>query len=83
MYKKITEIKELLFLILNKLEETELKIERQSNEVKQYIEKQELDIDIRVLLLAQQKTTKTSIKHLREEIEELHEAIKLIFDEIL
>ena len=83
MYKKITEIKELLFLILNKLEETELKIERQSNEVKQYIEKQELDIDIRVLLLAQQKTTKTSIKLLREEIEELHEAIKLIFDEIL
>jgi hypothetical protein len=83
MNKKITEIKDLLFLILNKLEETELKIERQSNEVKQYIEKHAFNLDTKALLLAQQKTTKTSIKLLREEIEELQEAIKLIFDEIL
>ena len=37
--KKITEVTELLFLILSKLEETETNIERQSHEIKQYIEK--------------------------------------------
>ena len=81
--KKITEVTELLFLILSKLEETETNIERQSHEIKQYIEKQELDVDTRTLLVAQQKSTKTSIELLREEIEELHEVVKLIFDEIL
>ena len=81
--KKITEVTELLFLILSKLEETEINIERQSHEIKQYIEKQELDVDTRTLLVAQQKSTKTSIELLREEIEELHEVVKLIFDEIL
>ena len=81
--KKITEVTELLFLILSKLEETETNIERQSHEIKQYIAKQELDVDTRTLLVAQQKSTKTSIELLREEIEELHEVVKLIFDEIL
>jgi hypothetical protein len=32
--------------------------------------------------MAQQKATKTSIEILRDEIEELHQVVKLIFNEI-
>jgi len=82
MAEKITEIKDLLSLILKKLEATELKIERQANDIKAYINQQELDIETSKLLMAQQKATKTSIEILRDEIEELHQVIKLIFNEI-
>ena len=81
MAEKTTEIKDLLSLILNKLETTELTIERQADEIKTYIEQHELDLETSKLLMAQQKATKTSIEILRDEIEELHQVVKLIFKE--
>ena len=82
MNKQTTEIRELLSHILNKLEATELKIERQANDIKTYIEQHKLDSETSKLLMAQQKATKTSIEILRDEIEELHQVVKLIFNEI-
>jgi gas vesicle protein len=82
MSKKTTEIKDLLSLILNKLETTELTIERQADEIKTYIKQHELDLDTSKLLMAQQRAIKTSIEILRDEIEELHQVVKLIFNEI-
>ena len=76
------QIRELLSLILNKLEATELKIERQANDIKTYIEQHKLDSETSKLLIAQQKATKTSIEILRDEIEELHQVVKLIFNKI-
>jgi len=81
MNKQTTEIRDLLSLILKKLGATELKIERQADDIKAYIEKHELDLDTSKLLMAQQKATKTSIEILRDEIEELHQVVKLIFNE--
>lgn len=75
-------IRELLSLILNKLEATELKIERQANDIKTYIEQHKLDSETSKLLMAQQKATKTSIEILRDEIDELHQVVKLIFNKI-
>ena len=80
MNDKITEVREVLSQILNKLEVTELKIERQFDEIKTYIEKCAVDLDKSHLLIAQQKATRTSIELLRDEIEELHQVIKVIFD---
>ena len=80
MNDKITEVREVLSQILNKLEVTELKIERQFDEIKTYIEKCAVDLDKSQLLIAQQKATRTSIELLRDEIEELHQVIKIIFD---
>lgn len=82
MNEKTTEIKDLLSLILKKLETTELTIERQADDIKKYIEQHELDLETSKLLMAQQKATKTSIEILRDEIEELHQVVKLIFNEI-
>jgi cell fate regulator YaaT (PSP1 superfamily) len=76
------QIREILSQILKKLETTELKIERQSEEIKTYIEPHELDLDTSKLLMAQQRAIKTSIEILRDEIEELHQVVKLIFNEI-
>ena len=83
MAEKTTEIKDLLSLILNKLETTELTIERQADEIKTYIEQHELDLETSKLLMAQQKATKTSIEILRDEIEDLHQVVKIIFNEIV
>lgn len=83
MEEKTTKIKDLLNLILKKLETTELTIERQAEEIKIYIEQQELDIETSKLLMAQQRAIKTSIEILRDEIEELHQVVKLIFNEIV
>jgi hypothetical protein len=80
MNDKITEVREALSQILNKLEVMELKIERQFDEIKTYIEKCSVDLDKSQLLIAQQKATRTSIELLRDEIEELHQVIKIIFD---
>ena len=83
MNEKLTEIREILIQILKKLETIELKIERQADDIKTYIEQQELDSETSKLLMAQQKATKTSIEILRDEIEELHQVVKLIFNEIV
>ena len=80
--RNVIKIQNLLSLILNKLEATELKIERQANDIKTYIEQHKLDSETSKLLMAQQKATKTSIEILRDEIEELHQVVKLIFNEI-
>lgn len=82
MSRNITEIKELLTQILNKLETTELKIERQGEDIKTYIEKCGELPHRSELLIAQQKVTRTSIELLREEIEELHQVMKIIFSKI-
>lgn len=79
--KKITEIRELLNQILNKLETTELKIEKQVEEINKYIQQHGADSESGNLLIAQGKSTKTSIELLREEIEELHQVVKFIFQQ--
>jgi hypothetical protein len=77
----LSQIKELLNQILNKLETTELKIERQAEEINEYIQKHGVDSESGNLLIAQGKSTKTSIELLREEIEELHQVVKFIFQQ--
>ena len=82
MSRNITEIRELLSQILNKLETTELKIERQGEDIKTYIEKCDGHLNKNELLIAEQKVTRTSIELLRDEIEELHQVMKIIFNDI-
>jgi hypothetical protein len=82
MNKKIEEIRELLAHILKKLEAIELKIERQEEDVKTYLKDEALSLDSKELLLAHQKSTRTSVELLRDEIEELHQLMKIIFHEI-
>jgi len=81
--ENLSQIKEVLNQILNKLETTELRIEKQTEEINKYIQKHGVDSESGNLLIAQGKSTKTSIELLREEIEELHEVVKLIFNEIV
>jgi hypothetical protein len=77
----LSQIKELLNQILNKLETTELKIEKQAEEINKYIQQHGADSESGNLLIAQGKSTKTSIELLREEIEELHQVVKFIFQQ--
>ena len=80
--ENLSQIREVLNQILNKLETTELKIEKQADEINKYIQKHCVDSESSDLLTAQGKSTKTSIELLREEIEELHQVVKVIFQEI-
>ena len=82
MNDKIIEIRKLLSQILNELEATKQKIEQQSGDIKAYIEKCDVNLDKSQLLIAEQRSTKTSIELLRDEIEELHQVVKIIFNEI-
>lgn len=82
MNDKIIEIRKLLSQILNELEATKQKIEQQSGDIKAYIEKCDVNLDKSQLLIAEQRSTKTSIELLRNEIEELHQVVKIIFNEI-
>jgi len=79
---KIIEIRKLLSQILNELEATKQKIEQQSGDIKAYIEKCDVNLDKSQLLIAEQRSTRTSIELLRDEIEELHQVVKIIFNEI-
>jgi septal ring factor EnvC (AmiA/AmiB activator) len=79
---KIIEIRELLSQILKELEATKQKIEQQSDDIKAYIEKCDVNFDKNQLLIAEQRSTRTSIELLRDEIEELHQVVKIIFNEI-
>jgi hypothetical protein len=72
------EIRELLSHILNKLEDLEQKIEKQNEDVTVFLAGRETNYDPSSLLIAQQKATRTSVDLLREEIEELHQIIRLI-----
>ena len=82
MNDKIIEIRKLLSQILNELEATKQKIEQQSGDIKAYIEKCDVNLDKSQLLIAEQRSTKTSIELLRDEIEELHQVVQIIFNEI-
>jgi hypothetical protein len=82
MNDKIIEIRKLLSQILNELEATKQKIEQQSVDIKAYIEKCDVNLDKNQLLIAEQRSTRTSIELLRDEIEELHQVVKIIFNEI-
>ena len=82
MNDKIIEIRKLLSQILKELEATKQKIEQQSDDIKAYIEKCDVNLDKNQLLIAEQRSTRTSIELLRDEIEELHQVVKIIFNEI-
>lgn len=72
------EIKELLNHILNKLDRLEHKIERQNEDVRIFLAGRDTNYDPSSLLIAQQKATRTSVELLREEVDELHQIIRVI-----
>ncbi|HJK89068.1 MAG: hypothetical protein LF888_06660 (plasmid) [Candidatus Megaira endosymbiont of Mesostigma viride] len=72
------EIKELLNHILNKLDRLEQKIERQEEDIRIFLTSRDSSYEPSSLFLAQQKATRTSVELLREEIEELHQVIRVI-----
>jgi hypothetical protein len=78
MEKRGEEIKELLTHIMNKLERLEQKIERQEEDIRIFLASRDRSYEPSDLLIAQQKATRTSVELLREEIEELHQVIKVI-----
>ena len=82
MNDKIIEIRKLLSQILKELEATKQKIEQQSDDIKAYIEECDVNLNKNQLLIAEQRSTRTSIELLRDEIEELHQVVKIIFNEI-
>ena len=78
MENKGEEIKELLNHILNKLDRLEQKIERQEEDIRIFLTSRDSSYEPSSLFLAQQKATRTSVELLREEIEELHQVIRVI-----
>jgi hypothetical protein len=78
MENKGEEIKELLGHILNQLDRLEQKIEKQNEDVRIFLAGKDSSYEPSSLLIAQQKATRTSVELLREEIEELHQIIKVI-----
>lgn len=78
MKNRVEEIKELLNHILNKLDRLEQKIERQEEDIRIFLTSRDSSYEPSSLFLAQQKATRTSVELLREEIEELHQVIRVI-----
>ncbi|MCP5363382.1 MAG: hypothetical protein H6911_05455 [Rickettsiaceae bacterium] len=78
MENKGEEIKDLLTHILNQLDRLEQKIEKQNEDVRIFLAGKDSSYEPSSLLIAQQKATRTSVELLREEIEELHQIIKVI-----
>ncbi|MBU6184494.1 MAG: hypothetical protein KGO98_04435 [Rickettsiales bacterium] len=78
MENKQEEIKELISHILNKLEKLEQKIEKQNEDVRIFLTGRDTNYDPSSLLIAQQKATRTSVELLREEVDELHQIIRVI-----
>lgn len=78
MENKQEEIKELISYILNKLEKLEQKIEKQNEDVRIFLAGRDTNYDPSSLLIAQQKATRTSVELLREEVDELHQIIRVI-----
>ena len=78
MENKQEGIKELLGHILNKLEKLEQKIEKQNEDVRIFLAGKDSSYEPSSLLIAQQKATRTSVELLREEVDELHQIIKVI-----
>ena len=78
MISKDEEIKKLLGQIFDKLQRLEQKIEKQEGDVRIFLAGRDKNYDPSDLLIAQQKATRTSVELLREEIEELHQVIKIM-----
>lgn len=81
MEQKVDEIKDSLVFILSKLEGIEKQVRKQEEEIENYVKKN-CNIDFNELVAAHLKSTKTSIELLRQEIEELHQLITALFEEI-
>ena len=79
MNDKITEIRELLIQISNKLEVTQQKIEQQSDDIKKYINLNLVNLDSNELIIAGLKSSKTSFELLRDEIDELQQLTIALF----
>ena len=80
MNDKITEIRELLIQISNKLEVTQQKIEQQSDDIKKYINLNLVNLDSNELIIAGLKSSKTSFELFRDEIDELHQLTIALFN---
>ena len=78
MKNKQEEIKELIGHILNKLEKLEQKIEKQNEDLRIFLAGKDSSYEPSNLLIAQQKATRTSLELLREEVDELHQIIRVI-----
>lgn len=78
MENKQEEIKELIGHILNKLEKIEQKIEKQNEDLRIFLAGKDSSYEPSSLLIAQQKATRTSLELLREEVDELHQIIRVI-----
>ena len=78
MENKQEQIKGLLDQILNKLEEVSKKIEKQNEDVRIFLADRDSSYEPSNLLIAQQKATRTSVELLREEVDELHQIIRVI-----
>ena len=73
MNKKIAEIKELLSLILKKLQSIETALETQKIELKKHIDNGHIEPTLGKTWLEIQKSTKTLLELLRDELEEVHQ----------
>jgi hypothetical protein len=81
MNNKMEEIKGLLTQILAKLEIIESKIEKQEG-VRADLEKGGPNLNPDELFLLAQKSTRTWVELLRDEIEELHQIVRILFNEV-
>lgn len=81
MNQKVDQLKDSLIFILSKLEDMGKQIRTQEQEIENYIKKNST-IDFNILVTAHLKSTKTSVELMREEIEELHQLITVLFDEV-
>ena len=78
MISKDEEIKRLLGHIFNELQKLGKKIEKQEDDIRIFLTTRDSNYEPNHLLIAQQKATRTSVELLREEIEEIHQVIKII-----
>ena len=78
MMSKDEEINRLLGHIFNELQKLEKKIEKQEDDIRIFLTTRDSNYEPNHLLIAQQKATRTSVELLREEIEEIHQVIKII-----
>jgi hypothetical protein len=81
MTENMGEIKKLLTQILEKLDVIELEIEKQEEEISTSLEKEGSNLNPDELFLLSQKSTRTMVELLRGEIEELHQIVRILFNE--
>jgi len=73
MSRIIEEIREGVIHIFKKLEDIEVKLSKQEQDIKGYMEQSSSNFDATGLLTAGLKSTRTSFELLRDEIDELHQ----------